>query len=146
MRMSLGFIPSRIGIDAEIMAESQAFWIRDMPTIHLQAEVSCETLLKAVEQLSPPEFDEFVTEVLTRRSRLGPRLATALESRLLLHINQGLPDELRERYSDRITRAGMRPSHLKNIENSCGSPTRWSVSRRIDCRHWRNWLKYVAFR
>ena len=43
-----------------------------MPTIHLQAEVSRDALLGAVEQLSPAELDQFVAEVLELRARRRP--------------------------------------------------------------------------
>ena len=75
-----------------------------MPTIHLEAKVSREALLKAVEQLSPQDLDQFVAEVLTLRSRHGPPRLCAIESDLLLRINQVLPDELRNRYDELIAR------------------------------------------
>lgn len=40
-----------------------------MPTIHVEPEVSREELLKAVEQLSPQELSQFVSQVLTLRAR-----------------------------------------------------------------------------
>jgi len=75
-----------------------------MPTIHVEAEVSRESLLKAIEQLSPPELDQLVTEVLTLQSRRGTARLTTSESRLLTLINEGLPQELRRRYDELITR------------------------------------------
>lgn len=63
-----------------------------MPTIHLRAEVSRDALLEAVEQLSPPELDQFVAAVLQLRSRRGPGRLDAAESDLLTRINQGLPE------------------------------------------------------
>jgi hypothetical protein len=75
-----------------------------MPTIHLQAEVSREALLKAVEQLSPPELDQFVTEVLSLRSTQAPGRLTPVESELLVRIGRGLPEELQERYRELIAR------------------------------------------
>jgi hypothetical protein len=75
-----------------------------MPTIQLQAEVSRDALLEAVGQLSPPELDQFVAEVLKLRARRGPARLDATESELLSRINQGLPDGLRERYAELIDR------------------------------------------
>jgi hypothetical protein len=75
-----------------------------MPTIHLQAEVSRDALLEAVEQLSPPELDRFVAEVLELRSRRGPARLGATESELLARINHGFPDGLRGRYAELIAR------------------------------------------
>jgi hypothetical protein len=40
-----------------------------MPTIHVAAEVSREELLKAVEQLSPQELEQFIAQVLSLRAR-----------------------------------------------------------------------------
>jgi hypothetical protein len=75
-----------------------------MPTIHLQAEVSRDALLEAVGQLSPPELDQFVAEVLRLRSRRGPDRLGAVESELLSRINQGFPEGLRRRYAELIAR------------------------------------------
>lgn len=75
-----------------------------MPTIRVEAQVSGGELLKAVEQLSPAEFQQFVSEVLgLRASREAPRL-TAPEANLLLRINQGLPEELRRRVDHLIAK------------------------------------------
>lgn len=75
-----------------------------MPTIHLRAEISRDALLEAVEQLSPPELDQFVAEVLQLRSRRGPGRLDATESALLTRINQGLSEGLEGRYNELIER------------------------------------------
>jgi hypothetical protein len=75
-----------------------------MPTIHLQAEVSRDALLKAVEQLSPPELDQFVAAVLKLQLRRGPARLGAAESELLSRINRGFPEGRRERYAGLIDR------------------------------------------
>jgi len=75
-----------------------------MPTIHLEAEVSRQSLLKAVEQLSPLELDQFVAEVLNLRAHRVPGRLTAPESELLTLINEGLPDSLRQRYTELLAR------------------------------------------
>jgi hypothetical protein len=75
-----------------------------MPTIHLQAEVSRDALLEAVGQLSPPELDQFVAEVLKLRARRGPPRLGAAESELLSRINRDFPEGLRERYAELIAR------------------------------------------
>ncbi len=75
-----------------------------MPTIQLQAEVSRDALLEAVGQLSPPELEQFVAEVLELRSRrMAPRLG-ATESELLARINRGFPEGLQGRYDELIAR------------------------------------------
>jgi hypothetical protein len=77
-----------------------------MPTIHLEAEVSHESLLKAVDQLNSNELDQFVTDVLNLRARRGPDRLPSSESQLLARINDGLPDGLRARYTELIDRRG----------------------------------------
>jgi hypothetical protein len=68
-----------------------------MPTIHVEARVSGDDLLDAVRQLEPDEFRQFVAGVLNLRAeRQAPR-ASAAESDLLLRINAGLPDDVRQR-------------------------------------------------
>lgn len=69
-----------------------------MPTIHLEAQVSPEDLLRAADQLSPPELERFAIRI---QALLAHRRAPSLspgETELLQAINQGLPAELRERY------------------------------------------------
>jgi hypothetical protein len=78
--------------------------IHPMPTIQLQAEVSRDALLQAVGQLSPPELDRFVAEVLALRSRRGPARLDAAQSELLARINRNLPEGLRARYDELIAR------------------------------------------
>jgi transcriptional regulator of heat shock response len=75
-----------------------------MPTIHLEAQVSRESLLKAIEQLNPQELDQLVIEVQNLRDRRGTARLTAAESNLMNRINQGLPEALRSRYNELIVR------------------------------------------
>ena len=75
-----------------------------MPTIQSEAQLSPEELLKAVGQLSTPELETFADDVLTLRAeRVAPRL-TADEAALLQQINQGLPDDLQERFDALVAR------------------------------------------
>jgi hypothetical protein len=75
-----------------------------MPTIHLEAEVTRESLLKAVDQLNATELDQFVKDVLNLRARRRPDRLTSSESELLSKINDGLPDAMRARYTELIAR------------------------------------------
>jgi len=75
-----------------------------MPTLHIEAQVTDQQLLRAVQELSPEEFQRFVAEVLALRARRqAPRL-TATETELLQRINQGLAPDLAERYDQLVTR------------------------------------------
>ena len=75
-----------------------------MPTVHVEAEISRDELFKAVEQLSPPDFSQFLSQVLALRARREAPSLSASESQLLLRINQGLPDELRRRHGELIAK------------------------------------------
>jgi hypothetical protein len=71
-----------------------------MATFRVEAQITSDELLKAVEQLSPAELERFVAQVITLRAQQkAPHLPKA-ESELLLKINQGLPDGLSERYTE----------------------------------------------
>jgi hypothetical protein len=73
-----------------------------MPTIQLRAQLSADDLLEAIGQLEAAELNQFVQRVLALRAQrqapcLGPE-----ESELLRQINQGLPEQLRQRYEELI--------------------------------------------
>ncbi len=75
-----------------------------MPTIHLEAQVSPDNLVRAADQLTPPELERFVSQVLALLAhRRAPSLSPA-ETELLQAINEGLPSELRDRYEALIER------------------------------------------
>ncbi len=71
-----------------------------MPTIHLEAQVSPDELLTAVDQLGMADLDRFVSHVIALLARRrGPGLP-AEEADLLLQINRGIPAELRARLDE----------------------------------------------
>lgn len=62
-------------------------------------QISTEQIISAVTQLSLPELERVFDRVLALQAeRKAPRLAEE-EPALLARINQGLPEELRERLS-----------------------------------------------
>jgi hypothetical protein len=70
----------------------------------MQSSTDTEALLKAVEQIPQPEFDAFVTQVLKLRAqRQAPSLSMS-ESELLLKINQGIPDQLQQRFNQLVAK------------------------------------------
>ena len=75
-----------------------------MPTIHLQAQVSSEELLRAVEQLPPPELAAFTEKVLALRLRQAAPVLSQDESELLMRINQGVPADIQLRYDTLIAK------------------------------------------
>jgi hypothetical protein len=69
-----------------------------MPTISLQANLSTDDLIRAVDQLTPGELDTIVRQVLTLRARLQVHSLSAAETGQLQRINQGFSREQRDRY------------------------------------------------
>jgi hypothetical protein len=75
-----------------------------MATFRVEAQVSSDDLLKAVNQLSTPELERFVSDVITLQAqRKAPHLSES-ETDLLLKINQGIPADIRERYDELIAK------------------------------------------
>ncbi len=73
-----------------------------MPTVQLEAQISSDELLKAVQQLPPTELDKFVDQVLSLRAHHVTPSLPRTESELLLKINQGIPADLQKRYDELI--------------------------------------------
>lgn len=69
-----------------------------MPTIQVVSEVSFAELLHGVEQLSTPDLENFVTNVLAVQARRRAPSLSKDEARLLQLINQGVPSTVRSRY------------------------------------------------
>ena len=69
-----------------------------MPKVKLEAELSKENLLKAVQQLSISELEEFMQNIIAfRAQKLAPNLSKR-ESELLLKINDNLDKDIQRRY------------------------------------------------
>ncbi|MCP2731197.1 STAS/SEC14 domain-containing protein [Limnofasciculus baicalensis] len=75
-----------------------------MLSIQVQAQVSSEQLLKAVENMPRGEFEEFIAHLLKLRAQ---RLATSVsktESELLVKINQAITIALQNRFNELVTK------------------------------------------
>lgn len=69
-----------------------------MPTVKIEAQISALDLLEAVQQLSQPELEQFIEQILQFHAQtIAPSLSVT-ESELLIKINQNLPQELRYLY------------------------------------------------
>ena|SRR5215213_10824842 len=73
-----------------------------MTNIRVEANVSTEQLLHAVQQLPTDELNSFVAQVLAVRAQLAAPHLTQTESELLQRINQPLSASLQQRYSDLV--------------------------------------------
>ncbi len=75
-----------------------------MSTVYVNAQLSSDQLLKAIEQLSPSELEQFVFQVIALQAqRKAPSLPHA-EAEMLLKINQGVPAEVQMRYDELIAK------------------------------------------
>ncbi|MBW4493206.1 MAG: STAS/SEC14 domain-containing protein [Oscillatoria princeps RMCB-10] len=75
-----------------------------MPTVQVEVHLSSEDLLKAVEQLSLPDLERFVSQVIALQAqRKAPNLPQA-EAELLLKINHGIPSDTQQRYDEFIAK------------------------------------------
>lgn len=75
-----------------------------MPTINIQAEVSVDVLVKAVEQLHEAELRQFTAQVLALNAKRMAPSVTQGEALLLLHINGRLPQDIQRRYDELIVK------------------------------------------
>jgi hypothetical protein len=67
-----------------------------MPTIKIQAQLSKEDLLEAVEQLSLSELEGFFQDIIALTAKHHAPSLSKDETELLLKINQGLSQDNRE--------------------------------------------------
>ncbi len=71
-----------------------------MPTVQVEAQLTTNELLQAVQQLGKNELDQFVFQVMNLRAKQQAPSLPKTESDLLLKINQGLPIELQKKYNE----------------------------------------------
>ena len=71
-----------------------------MTTVHVEAQVSSDELLKAVGQLSLPELEQFVSQVIALQAQRKAHSLPQAEAELLLKINQGVPPDVQKRYAE----------------------------------------------
>lgn len=73
-----------------------------MSTVKLEVHLSSEELLKAVEQLSQPDFEQFVSQVIALQAQRKASNLPQAEAELLLKINQGIPSDTQKYYEELI--------------------------------------------
>jgi hypothetical protein len=75
-----------------------------MTTVQVKTELSFDELLKAVEQLSLPDLEQLMFQVIALQAqRKAPNLSKD-ETELLLKINQGLPAEIQKRFDKLVAK------------------------------------------
>lgn len=75
-----------------------------MAFIHLDAQISPDELLKAADQLSETELEEFLKQLLARHAQRRAPSLPASEADLLRAINHGIPAAAHDRYEALIAR------------------------------------------
>ncbi len=75
-----------------------------MSTVRVEAQLPTDELLKAVGQLSQPELEQFMFQVIALRARRKAPSLPRAESELLLKINQGAPPDVQQRYRELIAK------------------------------------------
>jgi hypothetical protein len=71
-----------------------------MATVHVKTQIPLENLLQGVEELSLPDLENFVTQVMHIQAQRKAPALTAEESELLLRINQGLSADVWQQYEE----------------------------------------------
>lgn len=75
-----------------------------MPKLQVEVQLSPEELLKAVEQLSLPELEQFVSQLLLLQAQRKADNITQSETELLLKIDRGIPSETKKYYDELIAK------------------------------------------
>jgi len=75
-----------------------------MPTIQVKVQLSPEELLKAVDQLSLPDLERFVSQVLVLQAQRQASSLPQAEAELLLKINQGITSDTQKYYDELIAK------------------------------------------
>ena len=84
-----------------------------MPTLKIEAQISALDLLQAVQQLSQPELEQFIEQILQFKAQKNAPNLSKQESDLLLKINQNLPIILQKKYEILIKKR-----HQENLTES----------------------------
>ncbi|MBD2181240.1 STAS/SEC14 domain-containing protein [Planktothrix sp. FACHB-1355] len=75
-----------------------------MSTVKVEIQLSSEDLLKAVEQLSQPDLEIFVSQVIALQAQRKANKLPQTEAELLLKINQGITSDTQKRYDEFIAK------------------------------------------
>lgn len=75
-----------------------------MSTIQVQTELPFDELLKAVEQLSLPDLEQLMSQVIALQAQHKAPNLSKDETELLLKINQRLPFDFQKRFDELVTK------------------------------------------
>ena len=71
---------------------------KQMPTVKIEAQLSKDDLLQAVQQLSLPELEGFVRDIIALKAKHQSPSLSKDETELLLKINRGIAQNIQQRY------------------------------------------------
>jgi hypothetical protein len=103
-----------------------------MPTINVEAHLTPDHLLDAARQLSPNELETLVCRLLTLRKHQSVPALDEDESRLFEVINEGLPEETRERFVElksRLKNRTMTPEEQQEFNRLTDEREKQNVRR-----------------
>ena len=75
-----------------------------MPTIQVEAQLTTDELLNAVQQLNKNELEKFVFQVVSLRAKSQVANLPKAESDLMQKINHGIPAKLQKRYNNLLAK------------------------------------------
>lgn len=75
-----------------------------MSTVKVEVQMRSQDLLKAVEQLSQADLEQFVSQVIVLQAQRKATCLPQTEAELLIKINQGIPPETQHRYNELIAK------------------------------------------
>ncbi|WP_414565233.1 MULTISPECIES: STAS/SEC14 domain-containing protein [unclassified Anabaena] len=75
-----------------------------MATVKLEVQLSSAELIKAVEQLSHEDLEQFVSQVIMLQAQRKASNLQKTEAELLLKINQGVPLDIQNYYNELIVK------------------------------------------
>lgn len=87
-----------------------------MTTIPIEAQVSTDQLLRAVEQMPPEEFAAFLDHLLRLRAQRREPHLNQQETALLLQINQGIDRAVQRRFDELVAKRREEQISLVELE------------------------------
>lgn len=103
-----------------------------MSTIKLEVQLSAQELLKAVEQLSQSELEQFVSQVIAIQAQKKAVNLPQQEANLLIKINQRIPADIQQCYDDLIEKRDdetLTPAEYNELLELTNQIENWDVQR-----------------
>jgi hypothetical protein len=75
-----------------------------MSTVKVEVQLLSSELLKAVEQLTQPDLEQFVSQVIALQAQRKAVSLSQAEAELLIKINQGIPSDIQQHYNELIAK------------------------------------------